>query len=127
MPNKSKHPCNYSGCPAITSSRFCPEHERIQKNKEAEYDQARDQTEARQWLHSSRWRKASKAFLDEHPLCAKCLRQGRDTAGYLVDHIKPHEGNYDLFWDQDNWQSMCNPHHEEKHKGDRWGKRKKEG
>lgn len=26
-----------------------------------------------------------------------------------VDHIVPHKGNHELFWDRDNWQALC--HH----------------
>jgi 5-methylcytosine-specific restriction enzyme A len=25
----------------------------------------------------------------------------------IVDHKIPHKGDYDLFWNQDNWQSLC--------------------
>ena len=30
----------------------------------------------------------------------------------LVDHIEPHKGDMALFWDQDNWQSGCQWHHD---------------
>ena len=120
-PFKAKHPCSYPGCPEITAERFCQKHEDLAKERLREYDKERDQTEERQWIHSPRWRKASRMFLDEHPLCAQCERHGKTTGAFLVDHIVPHEGNYDLFWDESNWQSLCNPCHEEKHKGDRWG------
>ena len=29
----------------------------------------------------------------------------------VVDHITPHRGDMRLFWDEGNWQSLCNPHH----------------
>jgi 5-methylcytosine-specific restriction protein A len=87
-----------------------------------EYDRQRDQTEERRWYHSVRWRRASKAFLAEHPLCNMCLAKRRDVAAYLVDHVVPHQGSYDLFWDESNWQGLCNACHEEKHKGERWGR-----
>ncbi len=128
-PIKPKHPCpgkgpRYSRCPNLISSSesCCRECLSFLKEADRRYDQRRDQTEERQWIHSPRWRKASKLFLEEHPLCVECERQRRITAAYLVDHIIPHEGNYDLFWDQSNWQGLCNPCHEEKHKGDRWGR-----
>ncbi|TPW30330.1 HNH endonuclease, partial [Martelella alba] len=25
----------------------------------------------------------------------------------VVDHIRPHRGNDDLFWDRANWQPLC--------------------
>ena len=30
----------------------------------------------------------------------------------LVDHIKPHKGDLNLFWDQDNWQPLCKSCHD---------------
>jgi len=57
------------------------------------------------------WRKARKLFLNENPLCAYCKLQGRITPANIVDHIKPHNNNPELFWDQDNWQALCEPCH----------------
>jgi hypothetical protein len=25
----------------------------------------------------------------------------------VIDHKIPHKGDYELFWNQDNWQSLC--------------------
>lgn len=59
-----------------------------------------------------RWQKAREVWLSQHPLCVYCERQGRVTAGAVVDHIKPHRGDQDLFWDQRNWQTLCKPCHD---------------
>ena len=56
---------------------------------------------------SVRWRKARAIYLAEHPLCALCAKMGKDTAATIVDHIERHEGNYEKFWSQDNWQALC--------------------
>jgi 5-methylcytosine-specific restriction protein A len=32
----------------------------------------------------------------------------------VVDHIIPHKGNYKLFWDKSNWQSLCKSCHDKK-------------
>ena len=29
----------------------------------------------------------------------------------VVDHIMPHKGDNTLFWDRDNWQSLCKRFH----------------
>jgi hypothetical protein len=29
----------------------------------------------------------------------------------VVDHIEPHLGNQEKFWDQSNWQPSCDWHH----------------
>lgn len=69
---------------------------------------------ARERGYTTRWDKARKVWLDHHPLCAVCEREGRVTAAGEVDHIIPHEGDQALFWDQTNWQSICRNHHIEK-------------
>jgi 5-methylcytosine-specific restriction protein A len=35
-------------------------------------------------------------------------------AANVVDHIVPHKGDQALFWDKNNWQSLCKPHHDAK-------------
>jgi len=50
-------------------------------------------------------------FKARNPLCAICAQEGHDHSGGQVDHIKPHRGNYDLFWDVKNWQNLCAHHH----------------
>ena len=62
--------------------------------------------------YGSAWQKARAAFLRGNPLCAFCRREGRLTAASVVDHVIPHKGDMDLFWDSGNWQSLCKPHHD---------------
>ena len=56
--------------------------------------------------YGRRWRKASKAYLRRHPLCAMCEKEGRVEAATVVDHVVPHCGNMKLFWDPSNWQGL---------------------
>jgi 5-methylcytosine-specific restriction protein A len=119
MPSKPLKPCAKQGCPALTSRRYCDEHMKQERDR---YDRGRKDDPGRQWMQSARWRKATTLFKAEHPLCEECRRHNRVTAAYLVDHIVPHEGNYELFWDQSNWEPKCNPCHEVKHGKERWKK-----
>jgi len=64
--------------------------------------------------YDARWRKARAAFLQKHPLCRQCLREGRLTPATVVDHILPHRGNQELFWDEKNWQALCRTCHDRK-------------
>jgi len=43
-----------------------------------------------------------------------CMTEGRYTRATVVDHIKPHRGDRELFWDQSNWQALCKAHHDKK-------------
>jgi 5-methylcytosine-specific restriction endonuclease McrA len=58
------------------------------------------------------WRKGRLDFLSDHPLCVKCEREGRIEPATVVDHITPHKGDDRLFYDRNNWQSLCKPHHD---------------
>ena len=59
-----------------------------------------------------RWRNVRRRHLDRHPLCVMCAKEQRVTAATVVDHIVPHRGDMVLFWDQNNLQSLCKPHHD---------------
>ena len=77
----------------------------------------RPKSEPREWskLYDLRaWRRASVAFLAENPLCCECEAAGIITASFAVDHIRPHRGCLDLFWDESNWQPLCQSHHNAK-------------
>ena len=63
---------------------------------------------------SRRWLNASRRYRANHPLCEECLRKTKVTPAQVVDHIVPHKDDYDLFWDEDNWQSLCRSCHGEK-------------
>ena len=65
--------------------------------------------DATQRGYGAKWRKLSKAWRRDHPLCAKCGRPGQ-----VVDHIQPHRGDPALFWDRDNLQTLCKPCHDKK-------------
>lgn len=67
------------------------------------------------WPYTRRWQLASKAFLQQHPLCECPLCDGgkkRIRPASVVDHKIPHRGDMELFWDQDNWQSMAKDCHD---------------
>lgn len=62
--------------------------------------------------YDGRWRKARDGYLRRHPLCAYCEREGKVTAATILDHVIPHLGNMQMFWDRDNWQPLCKPCHD---------------
>lgn len=105
MPTKPKHPCASPGCPNLTVNKYCDEHQalRRQEKRRPEND-----------IYNRRWRRASKLFLTQHPLCAECERHGKLTPATVVDHIVPHRGDQERFWDTANWQALCKPCHDKK-------------
>ncbi|WP_158738638.1 HNH endonuclease signature motif containing protein [Alteribacillus sp. YIM 98480] len=106
MPVKPKRPCNRTGCNTLTTERFCREHQQIYR---AEQDKHRGSSTQRGY--DARWRKARRYYLKRHPLCVHCLQENVYAPADVVDHITPHRGEHELFWDEDNWQSLCTYHH----------------
>ena len=100
--------------------RYCEEHQRLASKREArqkaERDDKRRQTkgDSSKRGYGYRWRSARAAFLLEHPLCVECLKNGKVEQATDVDHIKPHRGDVNLFWDQSNWQPLCHACHSRK-------------
>ena len=62
--------------------------------------------------YGSRWQRARLAYLQKHPLCVYCQNAGRTTPADVVDHIIPHRGDKELFWDSSNWQPLCKKCHD---------------
>ena len=71
MPRKPKKPCRYPGCPKLTYTRYCPEHERLASQQYEKYD--RDPAAKRRYGRA--WRKIRARFLAGHPLCTKCQQE----------------------------------------------------
>ena len=120
-PFAPKRPCPGAGmrrnsCPNLIAKgeRYCstcmPAYTKEKHAQSREYEQRPE----RQYMKSTRWQKLRLMFLNEHPLCSECLKEGRDRAATIVDHIKAHHGDYDLFWSVDNLQALCPEHHSSK-------------
>ena len=111
VPRRPNKPCAYPNCPQLIEpgQRYCPTH-KAQSQRVADTHRAT----AHQRGYTSTWRRARKRYLAACPLCVECKGQGRITAATVVDHIIPHQGDMELFWDEGNWQSMCSVCHSRK-------------
>jgi 5-methylcytosine-specific restriction endonuclease McrA len=65
------------------------------------------------FYNSSKWRKFSRFYKDNHPLCIECEREGLVGPADVTDHIIRIEAGGDK-WSEDNMQSLCNQHHNSK-------------
>ena len=61
-----------------------------------------------------KWQQARAGYLAHHPLCREHEKAGQYVQATVVDHITPHKGNMELFWDKDNWQPLCKACHDSK-------------
>jgi 5-methylcytosine-specific restriction protein A len=108
MPSRSLRKCTYPGCQSLVKSGRCAEH-----SKSRYSDVVRDPA-VKKLYNSKRWKQMRVAQLAKEPWCATCLEEGKHTFATQVDHIKPHRGNPQLFFDETNLQSLCRSHHSTK-------------
>jgi 5-methylcytosine-specific restriction protein A len=76
-------------------------------------DQRTDEARAWRYLYdSAAWKSLRLWQLRREPLCRHCLEQDLVTEASIVDHITPHKGDVELFFDPLNLQSLCKLHHD---------------
>lgn len=93
------------GCGSIVpSGERCACQVEGDRARKARHDRRRPSAAQRGYNHE--WRKARQVYLTTHPRCVMC-----GAPATHVDHIIPHRGDDRLFWDQNNWQSLCAHHH----------------
>ena len=110
MPSKLPTPCRFPLCPnPAVKGGYCTQHQHLAREDARRTDERRGS--ARERGYTTAWDKARAAFLRQHPICEECARQGRLTPATVVDHIVPHRGNRQRFWDRDNWQALCSACH----------------
>ena len=100
-------PCSAPGCAALTAGGPCPQHAR-------QREQYRGNASERGYTW--RWRQYAIRFLSAHPLCANPYRAHGDELATDVDHIEPHRGDPEKFWNRANHQPLCKACHTRKTK-----------
>lgn len=111
MPFKPKSPCHEKGCVNVCEygEMYCAEHlHKYKRNVDAMRGSANSRG------YNAEWRRERARYLNEHPLCEECRKQGRYTAATEVHHIRAHRGDQTLFWDRSNWQALCKACHSAK-------------
>jgi len=110
MAHASARLCLHPRCGVIVPRGYCATHAPVSTEPQRGNSNMRGDT--------YRWHKLRKRFLDRYPLCgmrpvglvpvrSQCAEDGWLTPATLVDHVVPHRGNARLFWDEQNWQSLC--------------------
>jgi 5-methylcytosine-specific restriction protein A len=80
-----KKPCAYPGCARLTDKRYCPEHEKLERDRYNKYERSPDINKK----YGRAWKRIRDRYVKEHPLCEMCLKEGRLTPVEEVHHIKP--------------------------------------
>jgi 5-methylcytosine-specific restriction protein A len=102
MAERALQVCNEAGCNQIVRAARCKEHER------------REYERKHRAMYNRRWERKSRQHRADNPLCVVCAAEGLAKAAYCTDHVVPHRGDEVLFWDAENWQSLCERCHNEK-------------
>ena len=68
--------------------------------------------EYRKYYKTKAWRWARTIQLHDEPLCEPCKAKGKVVAATTVNHRTPHKGDWALFIDPANHQSLCKPCHD---------------
>lgn len=108
MPYGPPSPCTYPGCNKLVQrGSRCADHPYDKKphGRNPDIDKL---------YNSNRWRMGRLHFLTRNPLCVECSKNGRAEPAKVVDHIQPHKGDSELFYNSQNWQALCKPCHDRK-------------
>lgn len=65
----------------------------------------------RRWYSTKAWKVRRRLQLDDYPACAFCEAMGIVKSAAVADHVIPHRGDYDLFFNGP-LQSLCKTHHD---------------
>jgi len=111
MPHASLRKCTYPGCNVLVKRGRCIAH----PTKRVVRDPA-----IKKLYNSLQWKAMRAAQLASHPWCTECDKRNALVMATEVDHIQPHEGNPQSFFDATNLQSLCKPHHSNKTSKEVW-------
>ena len=107
MASKPLRPCRHPGCPELTRDGWCDKHRpKYQRGKSAAYHSL--------YLLPIWKNDLRPTQLLREPFCRECARRGIRTRATVVDHIVPHQGDWQLFTDRGNLQSLCKTCHDRK-------------
>ena len=108
MAKKPPRPCRYPGCRELTSEGYCPRHKPAKAGRRAS-------AQWHGWYSLPIWTDQLRpAQLLREPFCRECVRRGVRTWATVADHITPHRGDWALFIDPANLQSLCETCHNRK-------------
>ena len=85
MPRSPKRPCRYPGCSRLSDGPYCEEHRKKVDAQYNKYERASDVNKK----YGRAWKQIRNRYAAEHPLCEKCLAEGRLTLMDEVHHILP--------------------------------------
>ena len=109
MPHKPKKPCAFPGCPNLTDETYCAKHKSQAVNSYNKYQRSSDHNNK----YGREWKRIRARYVKAHPLCERCLAEGRLTPVEEVHHILPvNRGGSNA---DSNLMSLCRSCHNKIH------------
>jgi 5-methylcytosine-specific restriction protein A len=98
--------CTSPGCSEKVSSGRCTLHQQHHRR-------AQRTTALHNLYDSVRWKRLRREHQRDYPWCVTCLAQGVKRPWQQLDHVVPHRGDLDSFWNG-QLQGLCREHHQAK-------------
>lgn len=109
MPHKPKKPCAFPGCPNLTDETYCDKHKSQSANSYNKFQRSPDHNKK----YGREWKRIRARYVKAHPLCERCLAEGRLTPVEEVHHILPvNRGGSNA---DSNLMSLCRSCHNKIH------------
>jgi len=112
MPMAPAYPCRQPGCAERVP---CPIHARTQA---LDKEHRRTNRDVRRWYYLAKWVHPHYGLraqvLADNPWCVQCQQHGLLVQASDIDHVMPHDGDWDRFWDRGNLQGLCRGCHTRK-------------
>lgn len=118
MAMKPMRPCRHPGCCQLVLDGYCDVHrpKRVDRSEEAK---------TWRWMYNTpEWRDDLRPNqLLKDPFCRECAKRGVRTRATDVDHVVDHKGNWTVFTDPGNLESLCHSCHSRKTAREMWKNR----
>lgn len=119
MAMKPLRPCRHPGCGVLVPGGYCAAH---QPPKE---DRRSAEAQAWRWMYGTEdWKLLRGDQLLREPFCRECARRGVRRYATDVDHIRDHKGDWAVFTDPANLESLCHSCHSRKTARELWQNRR---
>lgn len=120
MAMKPFRPCRYPGCCTLVAEGYCETHRPRRTCDRSE------EAQSWRWMYGTpEWEQLRGGQLLREPFCRVCARKGLRVRATDVDHIVDHKGDWTVFTDPDNLESLCHSCHSRKTARELWQNRTK--
>lgn len=119
MAMKPLRPCRHPGCGVLVPGGYCAAHQPPKEDRRS--------AEAQEWrwmYGTDEWKILRGDQLLREPFCRECARRGVRRYATDVDHIRDHKGNWAVFTDPANLESLCHSCHSRKTARELWQNRR---